>query len=133
MDKATIFSKLTHSFTADVDAMVSGPGGGKVNSITSQPVNPVPFMLLSPTVNTNGRPQFVLLGTIRGICEIHSSSNLMQWTAVSTNTLTSTTLLWLDTNAPRLGSSDSTAPGAGGEDAPPQRQQNILLPRRAFA
>jgi len=74
-------------------------GGWYLHLITGQPVNPVLSLLLNPTINTNGRPQFVLMGTIGDICEIQASTNLVQWTALSTNTLTSTNLMWMDTNA----------------------------------
>lgn len=74
-------------------------GGWYLSLITGQPVNPLPSMLLSPTIHANGRPQFILMGALGDLCEIQASTNLVQWMAVSTNTLTSTTLLWMDTNA----------------------------------
>ena len=57
------------------------------------------FRSLNPTISAEGRPQFMLLGTVGDLCEIQASTDLAQWTAVSTNTLTSTNLLWMDTNA----------------------------------
>ena len=35
----------------------------------------------------------MLTGTVGDLCEIQASTNLVQWTAISTNTLVSTNLL----------------------------------------
>ncbi len=57
-------------------------------------VNPVPPALSQPTVTTNNQLRFLLTGTPGDTYHIEASTNLLNWTAISTNTMATNTMLF---------------------------------------